>query len=216
MFGHCLLTQMVWSTFTKSPVTVLQSVCLTDNAQINRPLIIKAHSLATISGRNILEGGMLPDQPDNPTRPKILHPQHARPPPHPHHLSGEPSSLFKTCSRSKVQVIQNSVTMHTLLGYQSRVSTIRSQVGVLKQIVNMEQQIFAAAPPSSISFWIVLADYMPLLLGHWYEIMTLYYVKSILTDISASRQDRRVLQKSKIIRIEFLSKWGMLQTSRYV
>ena len=55
-----------------------------------------------------------------------------------------------------------------------------------------------------------------LLLGHWYEIMALYYVKSILTQISASRQDRRVLQKSKIIRIEFLSKWGMLQTSRYV
>ena len=57
---------------------------------------------------------------------------------------------------------------------------------------------------------------MSLLLGHWYEIMALYYVKSILTEISASRQDRRVLQKSKIIRIEFLSKWGMLQTSRYV
>ena len=56
----------------------------------------------------------------------------------------------------------------------------------------------------------------PLLLGHWYEIMTLYYVKSILREISAYRQDRRVLQKSKIIRIEFLSKWGMLQTSRYV
>ena len=55
-----------------------------------------------------------------------------------------------------------------------------------------------------------------LLLGHWYEIMALYYVKSILTEISASRRDRRVLQKSKIIRIEFLSKWGMLQTSRYV
>ena len=55
-----------------------------------------------------------------------------------------------------------------------------------------------------------------LLLGHWYEIMALYYVKSILTEISTSRQDRRVLQKSKIIRIEFLSKWGMLQTSRYV
>ena len=55
-----------------------------------------------------------------------------------------------------------------------------------------------------------------LLLGHWYEIMALYYVKSFLTEISASRQDRRVLQKSKIIRIEFLSKWGMLQTSRYV
>ena len=50
----------------------------------------------------------------------------------------------------------------------------------------------------------------------WYEIMALYYVKSILIEISASRQDRRVLQKSKIIRIEFLSKWGMLQTSRYV
>ena len=57
---------------------------------------------------------------------------------------------------------------------------------------------------------------LSLLLGHWYEIMALYYVKSILTEISASRQDRRVLQKSKIIRIEFLSKWGMLQTSRYV
>ena len=55
-----------------------------------------------------------------------------------------------------------------------------------------------------------------LLLWHWYEILALYYVKSILTEISASRQDRRVLQKSKIIRIEFLSKWGMLQTSRYV
>merc|ERR1711963_802503 len=55
-----------------------------------------------------------------------------------------------------------------------------------------------------------------LLLGHWYEIMALYYVKSILTEISASRQDRRVLQKSKIIRIKFLSIWGMLQTSGYV
>ena len=58
--------------------------------------------------------------------------------------------------------------------------------------------------------------FISLLLGHWYEIMALYYVKSILTEISASRQERRVLQKSKIIRIEFLSKWGMLQTSRYV
>ena len=142
---------MVWSTFIKSPEKVLLSVCLTDNGQKNRPLFIKAHPLAINAGRNILEGGMLPDQPDNPTRPKILHPQHARPPPHPHHLSGAPSSLFKTRSQSKVQVIQNSVTMHTLLGYQSRVSTIRSQVGILKQIVNMEQQIFAAALSSSIS-----------------------------------------------------------------
>ena len=55
-----------------------------------------------------------------------------------------------------------------------------------------------------------------LLLGHWYEIMALYYVKSILTEISASRKDRRVLQKRKIIRIKFLSIWGMLQTPRYV
>ena len=61
------------------------------------------------------------------------------------------------------------------------------------------------------------AEYLySLLLRRWYEIMALYYVKTILTEISASRQDRRVLQKSKIIRIEFLSKWGMLQTSRYV
>ena len=62
----------------------------------------------------------------------------------------------------------------------------------------------------------IYALLVSLLLGHWYEIMALYYVKSILTEISASKQDRRVLQKSKIIRIEFLSKWGMLQTSRYV
>ena len=52
-----------------------------------------------------------------------------------------------------------------------------------------------------------------LLLGHWYEIMAHYYVKSILTEISASKQDRRVLQKSKIIRIKILSIWGILQTS---
>ena len=36
-----------------------------------------------------------------------------------------------------------------------------------------------------------------LLLGHWYEIMALYYVKSIFTEISASRQDRKVLQKKQ-------------------
>ena len=59
-------------------------------------------------------------------------------------------------------------------------------------------------------------DLISLLLRHWYEIMALYYVKSVLTEISASRQDRRVQKKSKIIRIKFLSIWGMLQTSRYV
>ena len=59
-------------------------------------------------------------------------------------------------------------------------------------------------------------SHQSLLLGHWYEIMALYYVKSIFTEISAYRQDRRVLQKSKIIRIKFVSIWGMLQTSRYV
>ena len=31
-----------------------------------------------------------------------------------------------------------------------------------------------------------LVSHNPLLLGHWYEIMALYYVKSILTEISAS------------------------------
>ena len=57
-----------------------------------------------------------------------------------------------------------------------------------------------------------------LLLGHWYEIMALYYVKSILTEISAYkyRQNRRVLQKNKIIRIKYLNIWGMLQTSGYI
>ena len=38
---------------------------------------------------------------------------------------------------------------------------------------------------------------IPLLLRHWYELMALDYVKSILTEISASRQDRRVLQKKQ-------------------
>ena len=73
---------------------------------------------------------------------------------------------------------------------------------------------FAAHLATLVSWWVFTLP--TLLLGHWYEIMALYYVKSILTEISASRQDRRVLQKSKIIRIEFLSKWGMLKTSRYV
>ena len=33
--------------------------------------------------------------------------------------------------------------------------------------------------------------YAPLLLGHWYEIMALYYVKSILTEISVSSQKKQ-------------------------
>ena len=32
---------------------------------------------------------------------------------------------------------------------------------------------------------------VPLLLRRWYEIMALYYVKSILTEISASRQEKK-------------------------
>ena len=78
--------------------------------------------------------------------------------------------------------------------------------------------LYLALKPYSVSRINCLLSefYFSLLLRRWYEIMALYYVKSILTEISASRQDRRVLQKSKIIRIEFLSKWGMLQTSRYV
>ena len=47
-----------------------------------------------------------------------------------------------------------------------------------------------------------------LLLGHWYEMMALYYVKSILTEISATRQDKRVLQKSKVLRIKFFEHMG--------
>ena len=53
-----------------------------------------------------------------------------------------------------------------------------------------------------------LVVYYSLLLGHWYEIMALYYVKSILTEISASREDKRVLQKSKVIRIKFFEHMG--------
>ena len=50
--------------------------------------------------------------------------------------------------------------------------------------------------------------YISLLIRHWYEIMSLYYVKSILTEISASREDKRVLQKSKVIRIKFFEHMG--------
>ena len=67
-----------------------------------------------------------------------------------------------------------------------------------------------------ISLSAIRASGQALLLRHWYEIMALYYVKSVLTEIAASRQDRRVLQKSKITRIKILSKWGMQQTFRYV
>ena len=59
----------------------------------------------------------------------------------------------------------------------------------------------------------VFKSNMTLLFRRWYEIISLNYMKSILTD---SRQDKRVLWKSKIIRIKFLRIWGMLRTSRYV
>ena len=47
-----------------------------------------------------------------------------------------------------------------------------------------------------------------LLLRRWYEIMALYNVKSILTEISPSREDKRVLQKSKVKRIKFFEHMG--------
>ena len=50
--------------------------------------------------------------------------------------------------------------------------------------------------------------HVTLLLRRWYEIMALYNVKSILTEILASRQDKRVLQKSKVIRIKFFEHMG--------
>ena len=93
-----------------------------------------------------------------------------------------------------------------VLNMKNGCASLHSQSGSMKCVVQ-----HSALPCSFKNSYLTT-----LLLGHWYEIMALYYVKSILTEISASRQDRRVLQKSKIIRIEFLSKWGMLQTSRYV
>ena len=78
------------------------------------------------------------------------------------------------------------------------------------------EHLFASCTPLQLAWVASSKILLPLLLGHWYEIMALYYVKLILTEISASRQDRRVLQKNKIIGIKFLSIWGMLQTSRYV
>ena len=72
-------------------------------------------------------------------------------------------------------------------------------------------------PKWEAKFGNFIVTYLPLPsdTGHccWYEIMAPYNVKLFLTEISASRQDRRVLQKNKIIRIKFLS---ILQTSRYV
>ena len=47
---------------------------------------------------------------------------------------------------------------------------------------------------------------------NWYEIIGLYYIKSILTDFSASRQDKGFYKKNKIIRIKFLIRWSMLDT----
>ena len=78
------------------------------------------------------------------------------------------------------------------------------------------QVIREGLPRKNCSSFGFCPNYLPLLLRRLYEIRALYYVKFIFTEISTSRQDRRVLQKSKIIRIELLSKWGMLQTSRYV
>ena len=79
-----------------------------------------------------------------------------------------------------------------------------------------ERRVCTPAIPLELALAHTCTHCAPLLLGHWYEIMALYNVKSILTEISPSRQDRRVLQKSKIIRIKFLSQWSMLQTSIYV
>ena len=53
-------------------------------------------------------------------------------------------------------------------------------------------------PPTSLALiFQVILNLFTLLLWHWYEIMALYYVKSILTEISASIQDRRILQKKQ-------------------
>ena len=45
----------------------------------------------------------------------------------------------------------------------------------------------------------------PLLLRNWYEIIALYNIKSVLTDFSASRQDKKIVKKNTIIRIKFLA-----------
>ena len=75
------------------------------------------------SGGDLLEGRMLPDKPDDPEGAEVLHPEHVGEATHsilaPKVLPLIPITFL---------VIQNSVTMHTLLGYQSRVSTIRNQV----------------------------------------------------------------------------------------
>ena len=102
--------------------------------------------------------------------------------------------------------------------FQQRFKDIAPKKRVIREYPNRGNMIFYLSRSHIVAKQSLNRDssLWSLLLGHWYEIMALYYVKSILTEISASRQDRRVLQKSKIIRIEFLSKWGMLQTSRYV
>ena len=78
------------------------------------------------------------------------------------------------------------------------------------------QVIREGLPRKNCSSFGFCPNFLTLLLRRWNEIRALYYVKSILTEILASRQDKMVLQKSKIIRIKFLGIWGMLQTSRYV
>ena len=125
---------------------------------------------------------------------------------------------FRACEPNMINIIFKSVCHLCTICLQMQIHNLDIQQLVLTQVVNNNWNCISC---SLFHYYRCQQEgnqlrknalYYSLL----YEIMALYHVKLILREISASRQDRRVLQKSKIIRIEFLSKWGMLQTSRYV
>ena len=127
--------------------------------------------------------------------------------------------LFVRLSNTLVGSSDPQITLPDLIHQSVTNTPLKIQVKLNPRLVIQHAKTISedeAELPRHVNCISTWPEHLSLLLGHWYEIMALYYVKSILTEISASRQDRRVLQKSKIIRIEFLSKWGMLQTSRYV
>ena len=91
-----------------------------------------------------MASGMLPDQPNNTKGAKVLHPPYAG-------EVFEQADASSETQRSCLQVlplipitalvIQNSVNMNTLLGYQNRVSTIRRQVKALQYFKAYNSQL---------------------------------------------------------------------------
>ena len=82
-------------------------------------------------GGDDMASGMLQDQPHHSQRTEVLHPTHVGSASDPHHSSGHSGTKMSPVARDCVissALLQNGVTMNTLMAYSSRVSTIRKQV----------------------------------------------------------------------------------------